>query len=175
MLLGDALETMSELARALGAPVPTVQREVTRLVEAGVLRTKSVGRARLVTAADDNPAVAPLRQLLLVTFGPPHVIAEEFGDLPGLTEVVLHGSWAARHAGESGPAPTDVDVLLVGRPDPDDVYDAEHRATARLARPVRATVVSEESWAASDLPFLQEVRRRPLLRLPADAAPPVPS
>jgi hypothetical protein len=66
---------------------------------------------------------------------------------------------------EEGASPGDVDVLLVGRPDRDEVFDAEQRAERRLGRPVHATVVSESRWVAAEQPFLQQVKRRPVVRL----------
>lgn len=171
ILLDEHGDSITALARDLHAPVATVQREAERLVQAGILISANVGRARVLAANENNPAVAPLRQLVLVTFGPPHVVAREFGALHGLDQLILYGSWAARHAGQPGPPPGDVDVLLVGKPDPDDVYDAEQRASGSLGRLVHATTVSTAKWDSSELPFLQELRRRPFLTLPVQGAP----
>jgi DNA-binding transcriptional ArsR family regulator len=162
VLMSDA-PTVSDLARALKAPVATVQREVERLERAGLLSTKRVGRARLVSANDANPAMGPLRELVTIAFGPRQVVAEEFGGLQGVTDVVIFGSWAARYSGEQGAVPGDVDVVVVGQPDRDDVYDAAERAQARLARPVNTTLVSPSRWEARQEPFLREIQRRPIL------------
>lgn len=40
------------------------------------------------------------------------MIAEEF-PIPGAEQVVIFGSWAARCAGEAGPPPHDLDVLVL--------------------------------------------------------------
>lgn len=155
LLIPDGL-TVSGLARELRAPVATVHREVHRLEEAGVLATRRVGRARVVAPAKTNPALLPLRQLVMIALGPRQVIAEEFATLDARA-VSIFGSWAARYSGEQGPPPGDVDVLIVGSPDRDEAYDAAERAQARLGRPVNTTVVSEERWAAGDEP----IRARP--------------
>lgn len=169
VLLGPAEMTISELARALGAPVATVQREVSRLEDMGLLTTRRVGRARVVAGNHANPATDPLRELVMVAFGPRQVIAEEFAALAGADKVIIFGSWAARHSGEPGSTPGDVDVLVVGNPDRDDVFDAAERAQARLGRPVNSTIVSAKRWAEADEPFLKEVHRRPMLTV-ADVA-----
>jgi predicted nucleotidyltransferase len=80
----------------------------------------------------------------------------------------IFGSWAARYQGERGRTPGDVDVLVVGAPDRDDVFDASERAGHRLARDVNVTVVSCERWRTASEPFLQEVHRRPLVPLQAE-------
>ena len=62
--------TIADLARLLGAPEPTVYREVRRLLAADLVTGTRVGRSVVVHPADDNPATVPLRQLLVVTHGP---------------------------------------------------------------------------------------------------------
>lgn len=163
VLLDPGRFTVSDLAREINAPVSTVQREVSRLERAGLFRTTRVGRARLVAGNDANPALAPLRQLVMIAFGPRQVVAEEFANLPGVCEIVIFGSWAARYAGEQGAVPGDVDILVVGQPDRDDVYDAAERAQARLGRPVNTTIVPPLRWATPDEPFLREIKRRPFV------------
>jgi len=170
VLLNPARLSISDLARALGAPVPTVAREVERLAQAGLLSTTRLGRARLVGVQEDNPAVPPLRELVLIAFGPRSVVTEEFADLAGVQQLLIFGSWAARYAGEAGPAPGDVDVLVVGSPDRDEVFDAAERAQRRLGREVNATVVSAIRWEAAAEPFLREVQRRPVVALHAETA-----
>lgn len=75
----------------------------------------------------------PLRDLVMIAFGPRQVITEEFGSLDGLVDAFIFGSWAARHAGESGSPPGDIDVLLVGAPDRDLVFEAATGMVANLA------------------------------------------
>jgi len=163
VLLSPGHLSVSDLARVLGAPIPTVAREVTRLEGAGLLTTSRVGRARLVSGNDVNPALGPLRELVMIAFGPRQVITDEFGELDGVEELLIFGSWAARYQGEAGPPPGDVDVLVVGRPDRDDVYDAANRAQGRLGREVNPVLVSAQRWQEAAEPFLQEVQRRPKL------------
>lgn len=166
VLLGQDQVTVSDLARRLDAPFATVAREVNRLERAGLLRSRRVGRARQIAVDDDNPAVRPLRELVMIAFGPRQVIADEFGGLAGLSELLIFGSWASRYSGVEGTPPGDVDVLVVGDPNRDEVYDAARRAEARLSREVNPTVVSSQRWAEAAEPFLIEIRSRPTVPLP---------
>lgn len=178
VLLSDQPVTIADLSRRIGAPLPTVAREVNRLKDAGILTVVRHGRGQLVSGNEANPAYRPLRDLVAVVFGPRFVVAEEFAGLAGLQELLIFGSWAARYRGEQGPVPGDVDVLLVGALDRDDVYDAAERATQRLAREVNATVVSTNRWNAPDGeadPFIRQVRGRPQVHLfPPDQEPVTP-
>lgn len=174
VLLSHDPVAIADLARELPAPLPTVAREVNRLGEAGILTVVKHGRGSLVRGNDANPAVAPLRDLVAVAFGPRFVVAEEFTDLEGLVELAVFGSWAARYSGEKGPVPGDVDVLVVGAVDRTAVYDAADRAARRLQREVNPTVMSVQRWTMSEEtadPFVRDLRARPLVRLyPPDAS-----
>ena len=103
VLLGPEEEwSLTGLATRTGASVSSVQREITRAEQAGVVRSRRLGNVRLVKAAD-SPLTAPLTELLLRSFGPRQVLAEELEGVEGVQGAYLFGSWAARYAGEAGP------------------------------------------------------------------------
>jgi predicted nucleotidyltransferase len=136
---------VTDLADRLGVPLSTLHREVVRLDRAGLIVSRTLGRNRLVRANAAHPAAPSLTQLLEVTFGPRVVVAEEFA-VPGAKQVVIFGSWAARYAGEVGPPPNDIDVLVVGKVDRADVYEAADRAQIRLGLEVNSVVRSVKQW-----------------------------
>lgn len=162
LLSPDRQWTLSELARDLEAPLTSVQSEVNRLVGGGILATGKVGRARLVRANSDNPAVAPLAQFTLMTFGPQTVIRDAFAAL-GAERVIVFGSWAARYHGERGPRPSDIDVLVVGdNLDRAAIYRAAEDAEARLHMPVNPVLRHVDAWEhAEGDPLIAEIRHRP--------------
>lgn len=148
---------VSDLADRLGVPLSTLHREVVRLDESGLIASRSLGRNRLIRANTDHLAAKPLRQLLEVTFGPRVVIAEEFA-IPGAKQIVIFGSWAARYAGEAGPPPHDIDVLVVGEVDRADVYEAADRASARLGIEVNPVVRSAKQWSDPEDTLVKQVK-----------------
>ncbi|SEF27070.1 MarR family protein [Amycolatopsis pretoriensis] len=161
--------SITELAEACGVTPTAVLREVERLVGGGILADRRVGRSRLVKARTDTPLYRPLSDVIAVTFGPMSLLAEALSGLAGITEAYIYGSWAARYSGEPGPPPGDVDVLVVGAPDPDELFDLAESVSRRLGREVNVHRVSPESWAADTAdPFLTSVRERPLARLNLD-------
>ncbi len=156
--------TISELATLTGAALTSIQSEVARLESAEILVSRKVGRNRLVKANLANPVVAPLTQVALYSFGPRPIIAREFAEL-GADAVILFGSWPARLAGEPGPIPTDIDVLVVGDSlAREDVYAAAERAEAQLGRPVNPVLRTSKNWRhpAQD-PLLDEILRQPFI------------
>jgi predicted nucleotidyltransferase len=154
--------SLTGLASRTGASVSSVQREITRAEQAGVVSSRRLGNVRLVEAAD-SPLTAPLTELLLRSFGPRQVLAEELEGVEGIESVYLFGSWAARYAGEPGRPPVDLDVLVIGAPDRDELDDAAQRAQGRLAREVNVTIRSPTWWREGTDGFHADVTRRPLV------------
>jgi predicted nucleotidyltransferase len=154
--------SLTNLASRVGASVSSVQREITRAEQAGVVSSRRLGNVRLVKAAD-SPLTAPLTELLLRSFGPRQVLAEQLAGVEGIEGAYLFGSWAARYAGEVGRPPADLDVLVIGTPDRDELDDAAQRAGARLAREVNITIRSPAWWKEGTDGFHVDVTRRPLV------------
>lgn len=166
--------TADDLAVRTHAPYPTVTKELRRLTLAGLLRTETIGRSKLVWGDESNPYFRPLAELVLLSFGPPLVIAEEFGKVDGIADLSIYGSWAARAAGEPGGTPHDVDVLVLGRPDRDAVYDAASRAQHRLGREVNTTIRTVEQWTKAHDGFARSVKASPMLPIPGPWRPYAP-
>src|SRR6266508_2935761 len=94
-------------------------------------------------------------------------LTDALAAVPGVERAFIHGSWAARYQGEPGPVPNDVDVLVIGTVDPDDLDEVARHAQRRLGRPVNIRRVRPASWRRPDPgdPFLGSVRERPLVEL----------
>jgi hypothetical protein len=162
LLHPDAEYTLSEVAGKLSLPLTTVQREATRLSGSGLIRERRVGHSRLLSANPASRYTRPLTELVSLAFGPQFVIGEEFDSL-GAIAVTIYGSWAARYEGVVGPAPNDVDVLIIGDVPRRDMYEAAERAEQRLGLPVNPVLCSEERWLAAADPLIQQIRTAPLV------------
>lgn len=165
LLHPDREFTLTELVRRSGSTMPTLSREVDRLVVSGFARERRSGRNRYISAEPAHPLHRPVRQIVEYAYGPLSVLPDALEGVPGIAEAYLYGSWAARYAGREGPEPADVDVLLIGRPDRTKVFAAEARARALLDRDVNIQTLSTESWQSVTDPFVATVRSRPMIRL----------
>lgn len=161
----DRQWTNDELAERTGEPYPTVASEVRRLEQGGLLTASTVGRVKLLSANRHSPYLRPLAQLATMAFGPPTVIAEEFATVDGIDDIYIYGSWAARYEGDAGPAPRDIDVLVLGRPDRDDVFDAAQRAQQRLGQEVNVTQRTRQQWETTSDGFTKQVRSAPMIEV----------
>lgn len=153
--------SVGELAERIGASHATVSREVSRLEEAGLLRSRGDARRRLVAAETETTVFHPLRDLMARVYGVPKIIRDEFGGLDA--RILIFGSWAARWHGEPGHVPNDVDVLVIGDASPTDAWDAASRASTRIGMEVNVVVRTDEEWENDPTGFAADVRSRPLI------------
>lgn len=167
LIAGDEM-SVTELAERAGVPYPSAHREVDRLLSAGILKERRVGRTRLISSNAQSPLVAPIRAILLVAAGPVPLLSEELGKIDGVQRVFIFGSFAARALGVAGEAPRDIDVMVIGAPDPAAVYDACARVEHSVGRPINATILSPDEWAESSS-FLDDVRENPILPVLGEA------
>jgi DNA-binding transcriptional ArsR family regulator len=172
LLLHPAEEyTVTDLSTRLSIPQSTISTEVQRLADAGLLAVRTVGRSRLIRANTESKLVAPLTELLTLSFGPHVVIADEFAQLTDTERVLIYGSWAARYHGHRGRPPNDVDVLVIGSPDRTAMHAAATRAENRLGMPVNPVVCSTARWIAADDPLIQEIQASPQVEVHNHDAP----
>jgi hypothetical protein len=162
LLHPDAEYSLSDLAETLAIPLTTVQREVTRLSTAELIKERRVGRSRLVSADLSSRYARPLAELVTLAFGPHFVIGDEFRAL-NAAGVAIYGSWAARYEGVEGHPPHDIDVLVVGDVSRRDAYEAAERAEQRLGLPVNPTLSSLPRWLAAADPLIQQIRSAPVV------------
>lgn len=159
--------SLTEAGKAIGASPKVMSTETDRLVTAGLVREARRGQARLIRAETDGPVGRPLTDLLAVTYGPLPVLTDLLSGAAGVEEAFIYGSWAARYLGEPGPVPRDVDVLVIGSANENDLYDIAREAESRLSREVNISAVPPQYWQSPDPAdsFMRHVRERPLVKL----------
>ena len=157
--------TLGELAKVSGQSLPTVQREVERAELAALVESRRLGRQRLVKAGPSQIAIM-LANLLLWSYGPKFVIAEEFAGIKGIDRLFIFGSWAARYHGVDGYPPQDLDILVIGDANLSDVFRAAHAASNKLQLEVNPKLFSHTWWEnKTGSGFRMEIERRPIVEI----------
>lgn len=166
LLLGNPARELSltQIADQIGAPQPAVDREVQRAEQAGLLITREAGNIRLFRANTASPYYTGLADVLTKAF--PAVLREVLSPVHGISEAYIYGSWAARCEGhEDERCSGCIDLLILGDPDRDQLYQVLGAAEMRLGRSVQAQV-RDAGWLASGAgAFHYEVTSQPLLSL----------
>lgn len=154
---------VSELARRMGVPPSSLQRELRDLAKAGILKTHRQGRMAYYQANRESPLFPELRGLLLKTAGLVDVLAAALRPLSAkLRTVFVYGSMA----GGNEHADSDVDLMVVGAVPPAELALPLRRARELLGREINPTVYTPAEFdrkrAANDH-FLTRVLDKPKL------------
>lgn len=164
LLHPDREASIADLAREIDADPGNLHSDVQRLLASGLLTDRRVGRTRLIRAAN-GPLTRPMTDLLLVAYGPKSVLEEAFVGVPGVDRALIVGSWAARYQGEPGLLPHDIDVVVIGEPNRDDVTDKAAEAARILGRDVQVVFRTPRAWQDASDGFTKSAQERPTVEL----------
>ena len=154
---------VSELARRMGVPPSSLQRELQDLSAVGILKTHRQGRMVYYQANMDSPVFPDLRGLLFKTAGLVDVLADALKPVAAkLRAAFVYGSIAAGKEQSD----SDIDLMIVGQVSPTELALPLRRARELLGREINPTVYTpaefDKKRAAND-PFLKQVMDKPKL------------
>lgn len=160
-----------EMARRVGASAPAVSEELRRLAELGVLGTQPIGRSLVYFVDERSPLVPEFRGLVQKTIGVPALLREALDGLEGVEGAYIFGS----HASGRESANSDVDLLILGRPD----RKALSERLAPVERTIRRDINVVTTTAAqmrvkydSGDPFWKRIIAEPLITITGKAIQP---
>jgi DNA-binding transcriptional ArsR family regulator len=135
---------LSNLARHLGLPPSSLQRELARLTQTGILRQERDGNRVTYQANLENPLVGDLRNLILKTVGICDVLRAALGPIAHRVKAAfVFGSMAK---GAEQPA-SDVELMVIGSVGLSEVVEALKSAEEQLGRAINPSIYSEEEAA----------------------------
>jgi len=153
---------LRELARLSGLAVGTIQSEVSKLREAGLLEERRDGNRLYLSANTGNPIFTELRGIAVKTTGLRMQLVEALDGLEGIRLALVYGSFAA-----GGPGPkSDIDLLIIGSVGLRKLAPRTRGVSETMGREVNPHVLSEGSftakWRARDA-FINSVINAPKL------------
>jgi DNA-binding transcriptional ArsR family regulator len=154
---------VSELARRMGVPSSSLQRELHDLTRAGILKTHKQGRMSYYQANADSPVFPEIRGLLLKTAGLVDALADALKALAvKLSIVFVYGSIASGQEQSD----SDIDLMVIGTASPTELAVPLRRAREWLNREINPAVYTPAEFnkkrAARDR-FLMQVLSKPKL------------
>lgn len=163
----------NELRRLTGLGSASLQRELKRLVESGLVRSERVGNVRRFQANPESPVYVELSSLIGKTLGIEAKLREALAPLaPRLRAAWLYGSVAKG----TDTATSDIDVLIVGEGLPlSEVIAALLPLERKLGRKINPTCYTAKEFArrrADRDSFVNRVLaqpNRPLIGEPLEA------
>lgn len=94
--------------------------------------------------------------------GPRSLLAERLSEIEGVDAAYLFGSWARRYEGDPGPPPGDIDVVVIGEPGVDAIYEAAGEVGRLVGQEVNPVVLTPAEWRSRRSGFVKEVRNGPV-------------
>lgn len=161
-----------EISRLTGTTAGTMNKELARLHEAGLLERERVGNQLRYSANRSHQIYPELTGILRKTVGLADVLIEALAPLADAIEIsFIYGS-VARGTETAG---SDVDLLIVGKVDFGTVIESLQGVERQLGREVNAKVFSRREWNAKVRmgdAFTAEILKGPKIKLVGDADEP---
>lgn len=130
---------LRQLARLTEIALGPVQREIRQLVAAGLVTRKTVGTQTLYTANQESPVFREIKNLVNKTVGMHDVLADALDPLrERINLAFVYGSVARSRETEH----SDVDLMIIGKVDFDEVVERLVGAEKTLNREINPTVYS---------------------------------
>lgn len=157
---------LNELRRLTGLGSASLQRELNRLADAGLVTSERVGNLRRFRANPDSPVYLELVALTRKVLGAEPMLREALVVLlPNLRAAWIYGS----HAKATETASSDIDVMLIGnRVTLSQVLEVVTPIEAELGRKINPTLYTTAEFAkrrAEPDSFVNRVLAQPVLPL----------
>lgn len=154
-----------EIARLTGTTAGTLNRELARLHQAGLLACERVGNQLRYSANCAHQIYPELAGILRKTVGLADVLIEALAPCADDIAVAFIFGSVARGAETVG---SDIDVLIIGEVDFGAIVEALYPAQQRLGRDVNPKIFAKRQWNAklkAKDPFVTEVLSGPKIFL----------
>jgi DNA-binding transcriptional ArsR family regulator len=152
----------TELANQIGVRPSTLQRDLAKFTDAGILKMSRSGNRTYFQANEQCPVFRDLRALLIKTSGLVDVLQRELAPLVSNIKVAaVYGSMASG----TDTSASDIDLLIIGSVKMIELSPLLEQATGKLRRQINPTLYSPEEFSLKGRRghFVQSVLGKPLL------------
>jgi predicted nucleotidyltransferase len=152
----------TELANRFGVRPSTLQRDLAKFTQAGILKMFRSGNRAYFQANEECPVLPELRSLLIKTSGLADVLRVELAPLASKIKVAAVYGSIATGTETSG---SDIDLLLIGSVKMIELVPLLEQVTGKLRRQINPTLYTPEEFSQKvrRSHFVQSVLGKPLL------------
>lgn len=136
----SARHYLRELAEKLALDPANLSRELRRLEREGLFVSEMSGHQKYIRLNKAYALYAEVRGIVAKTIGAIPLIAEAMGGLEGVEEAYLYGSFARNQQD----AMSDIDLLVIGKPDGAALARAMRTLEKYLGREINTTVMTRK-------------------------------
>jgi len=157
-----------EIIRRVGCGQSTVQRELVKLENAGLISMEATGQNLFFSANKSSPVYHELHSLMIKTYGLADVIRNGLDEISNRIEFAfIFGSYAS---GSYKSATSDVDLMIAGDISSLEINKALRKAKSTIMREINPVNYSKSEFRGiiKKSSFIQIVLNSPLIMLIGD-------
>lgn len=155
---------MQEIGRILGKKPGTFQRALNKLVSEGVLESEYSANLRYFKANKSYPLFKEIKNIVFKTVGIKGSIEEVLKEIHNIKYAFIYGSFAKAKENHL----SDVDLVIVGSPDEDELVKKIDRLEEKLQREINYKLYSFSDFK-KDIkekePFISEILRDKIIMI----------
>jgi predicted nucleotidyltransferase/predicted transcriptional regulator with HTH domain len=133
---------LRDLAGRLDVDPSNLSKELRGLEREGLFRSELSGRQKYFRLNTDYPLYAEVRGIVEKTIGAVPLLAHIIRSVARVQEAYLYGSFARNQQD----AASDIDILLIGDPNAEDLAQAIETVERRLGREINYTTFTSEEF-----------------------------
>jgi len=144
-----------ELARLLNEDVSNLAKELIKLEKEGIFESEIRGKTKYYHLNKNYPLYKQLKEIIFKTTGIEGGIKKELEKLKKINQAFLFGSFAIGEADSQ----SDIDLLIIGDPDPEQLSDKISKLEDRFSREINYIVMTEDEFRKkkNKEPFLIDI------------------
>lgn len=131
---------LRDLAGRLGIDPSNLSKELGRLEREGLFLSEVSGRQKYFQINREYPLFSEVRSIVAKTIGAVPLLAQSLNKIEGIEEAYLYGSFARNQQDTA----SDIDVLVIGKPESDALAEALQKLERRLGREINYTVLTRK-------------------------------
>ena len=135
---------LRELAAQLEIDPSNLSKELRRLEREGLFISEISGRQKYVQLNRNYPLLPEVRRIVAKTLGVVPLLTQSLKKVGGIEEAYLYGSFAQNRQD----AVSDIDVLLIGRPNAGALALTAQKLERQLGREINYTVLTRAEFQA---------------------------
>lgn len=133
---------LRELERILNFPVQNIRRELLALEKTGIFRKEKTGKQLYYFLNKKSPIFNELKRIISKTIGIEAQIKKILTELSDIKVAFIFGSLAK----EREDSLSDIDLMIIGRPDEDELISKITKLESRLDREINYHIFSPRDW-----------------------------
>jgi predicted nucleotidyltransferase len=135
---------LRDLAERLDVDPSNLSKELARLERETLFRSELSGHQKYFQLNREYPLFNEVRSIVAKTVGAVPLLAQSLTKVEGIQEAYLYGSFARNQQD----AASDVDVLVIGKPDSDVLEETLRKLERQLGREINYTVLTPKEFAS---------------------------